>query len=81
MASEIQNLSERAEQLSLKTNELGGQNGNLQKKCEQQQIQLSESEDRVSKFTQQVDELQQQHSMYSNEITELRKGARVDLGG
>ncbi|KAE9119760.1 Kinesin-like protein [Phytophthora fragariae] len=73
MAGEIQRLSEKAEQLSLKTNELDNQKADLQTKCEQQQAQLSESEDRITKFTQQVDELQHQYAAYSSEAAELRK--------
>ncbi|KAG3099866.1 Kinesin-like protein [Phytophthora idaei] len=70
MASEILRLSERAEQLTMKTSELDDQNTDLKKKCE---AQLSESEETINKLTQEVEELQQQITTQSNEVADLRK--------
>ncbi|KAG7381709.1 Kinesin-like protein kif15 [Phytophthora pseudosyringae] len=73
LASEIQSLSERAVQLTAKTTELDDQNAELQKKCEGKQARLSESEEIIKTFTQEVEELQQQIKMQSDEVTEVRK--------
>ncbi|POM65890.1 Kinesin-like protein [Phytophthora palmivora] len=71
MVSEIQSLSERTEQLTMTVKEVNDQNAKLQMKCEQHQAQLSESEEVIKKFTQEIEELQKQNTLQLNEVAEL----------
>ncbi|GMF24539.1 unnamed protein product [Phytophthora lilii] len=73
LTSELWDLSERSKQLSVKNSKLEDQNAKLQKRCEQQLAQLSESADIIKNFTQKVTELEEEVATKSNEAVDLRK--------
>ncbi|KAG1684521.1 hypothetical protein DVH05_011035 [Phytophthora capsici] len=69
----IQSLLKRVEQFTVQTTNLNTHNTELQKECKRQQTLLSESEETIKSFTQEVGALQEQVAAQSSEISELHK--------
>ncbi|KAK1947697.1 Kinesin-like protein KIF15 [Phytophthora citrophthora] len=69
---EIQSLLKRVEQLTMQTTDLDTYNSDLQEECTKQKMQLSESDETIKTFTQEVETLQQQVAAQASEISELQ---------
>ncbi|CAH0492488.1 unnamed protein product [Peronospora farinosa] len=73
MTGKIHSLLQHSKELQVKTKELDDQNAELLERCDLQQAQLSSSEVNINRLTQEVEELQQQIVLRSNEVASLYK--------